>query len=157
LILRQLRKAVTLILDFDKGIKFLDDHPATGPRTPNDGAELFADQYQASQTPISIGDFATANKSLGPYPMVAPQSDYQQYTISLGANNGNWIEEILMKKQPGPYLGQPPNPQNHHWSQAMTVTGDGIKTPFTKIDSDYPAGPDGKPMHFGLTLKPASQ
>jgi hypothetical protein len=72
-------------------------------------------------------------------------------------NNGHWVEEVLMKKLPGPYLGQPPNPQHHHWSQATTVNGDGLKTPFTNIDSDYPPGADGKPMHFGVNLQPAPQ
>jgi hypothetical protein len=146
-----------VIDDFVKGAVFLDNYPKSPtPRTREEGARLFDAQITAERTSTRLPDFATKTISVGPYPMAAPQSDFQQYTISLGANNGNWIEEILMKKLPGPYLGDPPNPQNHHWSQATTVTGDGITTPFTKIDRDYPLGTDGKPMHFVVNLKPAT-
>jgi hypothetical protein len=142
-----IRGAWAIIIDTVKGNKFINDHPATRPRTREEGARLMAEEQQVSQTQMNIGDFATVTKSLGSYPMTAPESDFQQYIVSLGANNGNWVEEILMKKLPGPYPGEPPNPQHHHWSQATTVTGDGIKTPFTRIDPDYPLGRDGKPMH----------
>jgi hypothetical protein len=130
-------KAPWVIIDnMVKGVVFLNSYPKSPtPRTREEGARLFDAQITAERTPIKLSDFATKTLSVGPYPIAAPQSDYQQYEISLGANNGNWIEEILMKKLPGPYLGEPPNPQNHHWSQATTVTGDGIKNTFHEYRS----------------------
>ena len=125
-----------------------------GPRTLEEGARLFAGQQQISQTQIYIGDFATDRKSVAPYGLSVPESDFQQYIISLGANNGNWIEEILMKREPGPYPGS--HSGNQHWSQATSVTGTGIKKPFTVIDPDYPKAPNGDPIHFSVNLKPAS-
>jgi hypothetical protein len=145
-----------IIDDLVKGGVFLENYPRSPvPRTLEQVEKLTEAQLAYERTEIKLADFATPSLPVGPYPLASPQSaDYQQYNISLGANNGFWIESVLMQRLPGPYLEEPWDRRRaYHWSQATTVTAPGNPKPiFSKIDRDYPLGTDGKPMSSGLTV-----
>jgi hypothetical protein len=152
-----IKRAWAIIDDLEKGSVFLNNYPKSPrPRTLEEVEKLDNAKIAAERSEVPLFDFATDTLSIGPYFLASPQSaDYQQYTISLGAINGLWYEEILMQRLPGPYLGEPYS-GNHHWSQAITVSAPGNPKPLlSKIDPDYPIGTDGKPVRSGLTVKHA--
>jgi hypothetical protein len=139
-----------IIIDSAKGDKIVQAWPkSTSPRSVEEASKLFAAEEEASRTPVNIGDFATDDRDLAPYPLIRSNSEFQQYIISLGANNGNWVEEISMKLEPGPYL-EDPHSGNHHWSQALVVHGPRNEVLLMKIDPDYPRTSDGIPINLSL-------
>jgi hypothetical protein len=140
------------IHDSAKFQQILDDLPANTTGDRNVAAQMLNNASISSIMPLNIGDFSTSSKELGIYPLSKPESDFQQYIVAFTAFNGDWSENFLMKRLPGPYPGMPVG--DHHWSQAITVTGSANKTLLLKVDADYPKDAAGKPIGFGMPSNP---
>ncbi len=108
----------------------------TSMQARKEAGRIIEGAMAASPARIPIGNFATDHKILAPYPITKPQADSQLYTISLGANNGNWMETIVMKRVAGPYPG---SHSTDHWAKEITVTRTDVnKRIFYKVDPDFP-------------------